>query len=149
MRDLKSMDSAERELRERIVAEAHTWLKTPYHHNAGVKGAGCDCVFLLIRVFQAAGIVPMDFDPGNYASDWYFHRHEEIYMMGVERYAHRIETPAIGDVALYKYGHCVSHGGIIVGDDLMIHASRPDRQVELCEMRTHEDKFHSYWSAIT
>jgi cell wall-associated NlpC family hydrolase len=137
-----------RELREAIVKEAYSWLRTPYHHQAHVKGAGVDCVWLLIKVYQAVDVVDRDFDPGNYSAEWYFHRHEEIYMGGVERYAHRVEVGELGDVALYKHGHCVSHGAIIVGPDLIIHASRPDGQVELCEMRTHADRFHSYWSAI-
>lgn len=137
------------EKRAAIVAEAMTWIGTKYHHQAKVKGAGCDCVTLLIAVFQSVGIVPMDFDPGNYSGEWYFHRHEEIYMGGVEKYAHRIETPpSPGDVALYKHGHCVSHGGILVGNDLIIHADRRVGQVDLTEMRSLEDKFHSYWSCF-
>lgn len=136
------------ELRQRIVAEAYSWLRTPYHHQARIKGAGVDCVWLLICVYQVVGIVDRDFDPGNYSAEWYFHRHEEIYLGGVERYAHRIETPDIGDVALYQHGHCVSHGAILVGNNLVIHADRRARQVELTEMRSLEDKFHSFWSAI-
>jgi cell wall-associated NlpC family hydrolase len=138
----------ERRLRDAIVAEAYSFLKTPYHHQGMLKGVGVDCVTLLILVYRSVGIVDVDFDPGNYSAEWYFHRHEEIYMGGVERYAHRVEVGELGDVALYQHGRCVSHGAIIVGDGLIIHASRPDRQVELCEMRTHADKFHSYWSAI-
>jgi cell wall-associated NlpC family hydrolase len=92
--------------------------------------------------------VPADFDPGDYSMEWYFHRSEEVYMAGVERYSHRVEVGELGDVALYTFGRCVSHGAIIVGDGLMIHAHRPSGNVELCEMRTFEDKFHSYWSVI-
>lgn len=135
-------------IREEIVAEALSWLHTPYHHQAGVKGVGVDCVWYLIRVFQHVGLVDKDFDPGNYSAEWYLHRHEEIYLAGVERYAHRVEAPQLGDVALYQHGRCVSHGAILIGPDLVIHASRPDRQVEIVEMRAIEDKFHSFWSAI-
>jgi len=31
------------DLRKQIVEEAHSWLGTPYHHFAMVKGAGVDC----------------------------------------------------------------------------------------------------------
>lgn len=134
--------------RQAIVAEAYSWLRTPYHSKGRVKGAGTDCVWLLALVFMSIGKVPKDFDPGNYSDEWYLHRSEEIYLGGVEKYAHRVEVGEIGDVALYQHGRCVSHGAIIVGDGLIIHASRPDRQVSLTEMRSLEDKFHSYWSCF-
>lgn len=135
--------------RARIVAEAYSWLRTPYHHQAHIKGVGVDCVWLLIEVFRSVGIVAADFDPGNYAGEWYFHQTEEIYLTGVIEHAKRIETPQPGDVALYKFGHCVSHGAIIVSDTLAIHANRIARNVELIEMRSLADRFHSYWSAVT
>jgi NlpC/P60 family putative phage cell wall peptidase len=33
--------------REQIVAAARGWLGTPYHHQASVKGVGCDCLGLI------------------------------------------------------------------------------------------------------
>jgi NlpC/P60 family putative phage cell wall peptidase len=33
--------------REQIVAAARGWLDTPYHHQASVKGVGCDCLGLI------------------------------------------------------------------------------------------------------
>ncbi len=125
-----------------------TWLGTPYHHQAHVKGHGVDCVWLLIEVYKKVGIVDADLDPGNYSREWYFHRSEEIYMGGVERYAHRIETPRPGDVALYKYGRCVSHGAILLGDGFLIHANRRVGKVERCDLATMAPHLHSYWSCI-
>lgn len=138
-----------RDMRAEIVAEAYTWLRTPYHHQAHIKGVGVDCVWLLIEVYKSVGIVAVDFDPGNYSAEWYFHQSEEIYLGGVLKHAYKIEAPLPGDVALYNFGKCVSHGVIIVGDGLGIHAHRPSRNVELIELRTLEDRFDSYWSAIT
>lgn len=134
-------------IRERIIAEAHTWLRTPYHHQAHIKGVGVDCVWLLIEVFKSVGIVAADFDPGNYAGEWYFHKSEEIYLTGVIAHAQRVTEPKPGDVAMYKFGHTASHGAIIVSDGYVIHANRMARNVELIEMRALEDKLHSYWSA--
>jgi len=144
-------------LRAQIVAEAFSWLRTPYHHQAHIKGVGVDCVWLLIEVYKSVGIVAPDFDPGNYEGEWYFHQSEEIYLAGVIQHAHKIETPELGDVALYNFGKCVSHGVIIVsvpdaqggGELVGIHAHRPSRNVELIELRTLADRFESYWSAIT
>jgi cell wall-associated NlpC family hydrolase len=151
-------------LRSQIVAEAFTWLRTPYHHQARIKGVGVDCVWLLIEVYKSVGLVAPDFDPGNYEGEWYFHQSEEIYLAGVIKHAHEVKTPQLGDVALYNFGKCVSHGVIIVGvpqqspggiggpqstGELMgIHAHRPSRNVELIELRTLADRFESYWSAV-
>src|SRR5437660_5143962 len=41
-----------------VVAEAETWLRTPYHHMARVKGAGADCLTLLAEVYEKAGVIP-------------------------------------------------------------------------------------------
>jgi cell wall-associated NlpC family hydrolase len=30
--------------REAVIAEARTWLGTPWHHQASLKGVGCDCI---------------------------------------------------------------------------------------------------------
>jgi NlpC/P60 family putative phage cell wall peptidase len=138
------------EQRAAVVAEANSWIFTPYHHNARLKGVGVDCVWLLLEVYKTIGVVPHDFSPGNYSREWYFHRDEEIYLGGVQKYAHRIEAEHVepGDVAVYKIGRCVSHGAIIVDEHLLIHANRKARQVELSMRHTSEldEHFHSYWS---
>ncbi len=52
-------------LRARVLAEAASWVGTPFVHHGGVKGVGVDCAFSLIRIFHAAGLIP-DIDPGYY-----------------------------------------------------------------------------------
>ena len=47
---------------------------------------------------------------------------------------------------MFKFGKTASHGGIVVADDLMIHAFCETRRVELAEIRSLGDRFHSYWS---
>lgn len=107
--------------REMAVAEAKTWLKTPYHHMGRVKGAGVDCGQLLIAVYSEIGLIP-NIDPGHYPPDWHFHRSEEKYLGWVQKYATKTEKPKPGDVALFKFGRCISHGGIVVDDAALIHA---------------------------
>lgn len=107
--------------RDEVIAEAITWLGTPYHHQGTVKGAGVDCGQLLIEVFHAVGLVDKH-DAGYYPSDWHFHRSEERYLMAVQKYAKPTETPQKGDIALFKFGRCISHGAIIVEWPLMIHS---------------------------
>jgi NlpC/P60 family putative phage cell wall peptidase len=136
--------------RQDIIDEAMTWLRTPYRHAQTVKGAGVDCAMLLREVLVHCGHVPDSFDPRPYAAEWYLHRSEERYLMGMEKYAHRIETKKVkaADIALFRFGRTASHGAIVIDDNLMIHANRLARQVELVERRAFEDKLDSYWSVF-
>lgn len=108
--------------RDKIVAAARGWLNTPFHHQGRVKGVGVDCLQLLVAVYQEAGLLPADVDPGNYARDWHMHHDEERYLFGVGQYAKPTETPRPGDVALFKFGRCVSHAAIVIDWPMVIHA---------------------------
>ena len=114
------------ETRAAIVAEARLWLGTPYHHAARVRGSGVDCAMLLAEVYNAAGAIP-PVAVGTYPPDWHLHRADERYMATVLDYATEIDTtPAPGDVALFRFGRCYSHGAIVVQWPLAIHAYKGD-----------------------
>jgi cell wall-associated NlpC family hydrolase len=49
-----------------IVETARTWLGTPFHHQGRVKGAGVDCIGLVIGVARELGIWAPDFDYRDY-----------------------------------------------------------------------------------
>lgn len=116
-------------LRATVVAEAETWLRTPYHHRARIKGAGVDCAQILIAVFSSAGLIEV-FDPGDYPPDWMLHRDEERYLDLVRVYAHEIDGPPLpGDIAVWRYGRTFSHGAIVTEWPNIIHAHRTDRMV--------------------
>lgn len=108
--------------RARLVAEARAWLRTPYHHMGRVKGAGVDCATLLAEVYARAGVLPQVEVPF-YPPDWHLHRDSERYLDFVLR--HAIETsrePRPGDLALWRFGRCFSHGAIVIDWPLVIHA---------------------------
>lgn len=98
-----------------------TWLNTPYHHQAAVKGAGVDCAQLLIEVFHRIGMIER-IDVGNYPHDWHFHKDDERYLGWIEKFGHKVEQPKPGDIALFKFGRCVSHGAIVLEWPTVIHA---------------------------
>lgn len=128
---------------DRIVAEALSWVGTPYHHQADVKGRGVDCAMLLVRVFVDTGIVSA-FDPRPYTPDWYMHRDEERFLGWIRQFGDPVpegEALAPGDVALYKFGRCVSHGGIVVSPGIMVHADQAARRVVRCELTRWYDRF--------
>ena len=126
MKDPERMDPAQEGSRQRVIAEARTWIGTPYHHAADVKGIGVDCGMLLIRVFADCGLIDF-FDPRPYAQDWHLHRAEEMYKTFVGERALPVANPLPGDIILFKFGRCVSHGGIVTRIDplTIIHAFHP------------------------
>ncbi|MBS0370208.1 MAG: hypothetical protein JSS57_13505 [Proteobacteria bacterium] len=103
---------------ERICAEAQAWIGTPYHHHGRIKGVGVDCAQILIAVFSAVGLID-PFDPGDYPHDWHLHHSDEIYMRWLDRFGDRIAQPSPGDVALFRFGRCYSHGGIVTPDGVI------------------------------
>lgn len=108
--------------RAAVVAEAETWLRTRFHHAARIKDVGVDCLMLLAEVYERAGITD-HIDPPFYVPDWHLHRDAEKYLEGLMRYAREIEGPPLpGDVAIFKYGRCFSHGAIVVRWPRVIHA---------------------------
>ena len=108
--------------RQAVVAEARTWLRTPYHHMGRVKGAGVDCATLLAEVYARAGVVPTQVIPF-YPPDWHLHRNAERYLDFILAQASEIDDlPAPGDVAMWRFGKCFSHGAIVIDWPLVIHA---------------------------
>jgi cell wall-associated NlpC family hydrolase len=140
--------AAQAEQRRAVVDEARTWLRTPYVHMGRRKGAGVDCATLLCEVFERAGLIER-VELEWYPPDWYLHRDEERYLAMVARYAARVErAPLPGDIALYRYGRCVSHGALVVDWPLVIHAWRAARKVVTSDASKAplSARFHSLWS---
>ncbi len=120
--------------REKVIAEARTWIGTPYHTNARVKGAGCDCATLLFMVYHACGLVP-DEDTGIFSGDWWCHVSDEIYMRRVVRHAHKVAEAISYATLSAKPGNIVltrcaesrvyNHAGIVTAWPKLIHAMDP------------------------
>ncbi len=112
---------SEQEQRDKVIAVAKTWLETPYHTGGRIKGVGVDCLTLLAEIFAEAGIVAPINIP-YYPGDWHLHRSSERYLEGLLKYTREIKTPLPGDIALWKFGRCFSHGAIVIEWPIIIHA---------------------------
>jgi len=143
---LKPLDVAER--RARIVAEAKTWIGTPYVSCGDVKGAGVDCAMLLIRVYQTDGTVDPDYDPRPYSMQWFLHRGNALYLNGIIKHCHQIMEGELqpADIAMYNFGRHAAHGAIVVDGEYIIHAYRPGGVVQMVERRSIAHALHSCWS---
>ncbi|MDP3650529.1 MAG: hypothetical protein Q8R67_02490 [Rhodoferax sp.] len=122
-------------LRTAIVAEALTWLETPFHHQARLKGCGVDCANLLAGVFAAVGLVPaIALDA--YPQDWHIHNAEPRFLRELSLYADPLPTGAQalpGDIAMFQYGRHAAHGAIVTNWPQVIHAWKDQGRVVLTE----------------
>ncbi len=108
--------------RAAVVAEARTWINTPYHHRGRVKGAGTDCAMILCAVFERAGVTPR-VEVEHYPPDWHLHRGVERYLGKLLEHGLQIDGPPLpADIAVFRFGRCFSHGAIVVEWPLVIHA---------------------------
>lgn len=117
-------------LRHAVLREAETWIGTPFHHGARIKGAagspsgagGIDCLMLLAEVYERTGVCA-HIEPPFYVPDWHLHRDAERYMEGLLHHAPEIDgPPEPGDIALFRFGRTFSHGAIVTWWPRLIHA---------------------------
>jgi hypothetical protein len=112
--------------RNAVIAEAVTWIRTPFHHEARVKGAGVDCGNFLIGVYGAVGLpVPAKID--HYPRDFMLHRDREWFLEIVLQFADEITRDEVlpGDAVIFKHGRSYSHGAIVTAWPRIIHAAYP------------------------
>lgn len=104
-----------------VLSEAESWLGTPYHSRARLKGVGVDCAMLLAEVYHRTGLIP-HIEPGDYARDWHLHRNDERFLQWVQRFADEVANPQPADVALWQTGRAFGHGAIVTAWPWVIHA---------------------------
>ncbi|GAC1495948.1 MAG: NlpC/P60 family protein [Steroidobacteraceae bacterium] len=116
------MISMAEDTRARVIVAARSWIGTPFHTGARVKGAGVDCGHFLCAVFEEAGLVSK-IELGSYPVDWHLHQADERYLQVLEQYMHVIAAPPqMGDVAMFRVGRAWSHGAIVLAWPRCIHA---------------------------
>ena len=127
------------EKRAEIIHKAKEWLRTPYHHQARVKGVGTDCAMFPLAVYQECGVVPLDFQPPEYSVQWHLHRSEEKYLEALapvmreikpaetmtRLHAFECNCPQPADFVIFKFGRAFSHGAIVIEWPLIIHSYIP------------------------
>jgi cell wall-associated NlpC family hydrolase len=120
----------ETDQRAAVVSEARKWIGTPYHNCADVRGSGVDCGMLIVRVFVDTRLCA-PFDPRPYPPDWHFHRGDERYLGFVFDRCAEVDEPEAGDVIVFRYGRCYSHGGIVTRTRplIFVHAYWPVKRV--------------------
>jgi cell wall-associated NlpC family hydrolase len=117
----------EAQSRAAIVAEAFSWVGTPFINCADVKGrqGGVDCAMLATRCYVDTGRLE-PFDPRPYPPGFMLHSAEERFLEFITARlgAHEIDSPKLADVPVWQFGRCFSHCGIIVNSNEVVHAYR-------------------------
>jgi cell wall-associated NlpC family hydrolase len=143
------MDTVEEKQRDDVVAEARSWLRTPFHHAARIKGVGVDCAMLPAAVYAQVGLIPYMENVDYYPLDWHLHRNEERYLATVLAHAKPTENPQKGDFALFQFGRCFSHGAIVTDWPNVIHAYIGQGVIlgraDLEPLVTRKVKFFTLW----
>ena len=108
-----------------IIAAARSWLGTPYHDQASLKGVGCDCLGLARGVWrEVVGPEPFLIEP--YSRGWGETGQIEVLAEGARRMMREIAMAEIGPGALVLFRMVpraiAKHVGVMTGPDSFIHS---------------------------
>jgi len=108
-----------------VIAAARSWLGTPYHDQASLKGVGCDCLGLARGVWrEVVGPEPFPIEP--YSRGWGETGQIEVLAEGARRMMREIAPGDAGPGALVLFRMVpraiAKHVGVMTGPDTFIHS---------------------------
>ena len=108
-----------------VIAAARSWLGTPYHDQASLKGVGCDCLGLARGVWrEVVGPEPFPIEP--YSRGWGETGQIEVLAEGARRMMREIAPGDAGPGALVLFRMVpraiAKHVGVMTGPDSFIHS---------------------------
>ncbi|MDB5658086.1 MAG: phage cell wall peptidase NlpC/P60 family protein [Cypionkella sp.] len=108
-----------------VIATARSWLGTPYHDQASLRGVGCDCLGLARGVWrEVVGAESFAIPP--YSRDWGETGPHEVLAERARRMMSEIApTDAVpGALILFRMAPraIAKHVGILTGPDSFIHS---------------------------
>ncbi len=108
-----------------IIAEALTWLGTPYRHQGARKGVGCDCLGLVRGVWRGVyGREPERPEP--YSPDWAEAGTGDALLAAAQRHCAEkaLGDARPGDLLVFRWRphHAAKHLGILMFGDEFLHA---------------------------
>jgi NlpC/P60 family putative phage cell wall peptidase len=101
---------------EQIAAEARSWVGTPWHHQASLRGIGADCIGLVVGVAAACGVKEAAIYRSDPLSRGYGREPVPEMLLGLaDKFLDRIaiESARLGDVLLFNVRQVPMHFGII------------------------------------
>ena len=119
-----------------IVTQARTWIGTPFHHQARLKGKGCDCLGLIVGVVDELGLKDKHGQPlAGYDEVTYSKEPDGAYL--TEKLTVLLDEVPIaeaqaGDLALFKVRENPQHMAFLTDYENtlgMVHSYAPARRV--------------------
>ncbi len=111
--------------RDQIIAETHSWIGTPYRHQASLKGVGCDCLGLIRGVWRSVYGDEPEQIPG-YSPDWAEAGGQETLASAARRHLDEIDPLAVqpADILLFRWRALMpaKHAAILIASDRFVHA---------------------------
>ena len=111
--------------RSQIVRAARSWIGTPYHHQASLKGAGTDCIGLVRGLWRELFGGEPEALPA-YSGDWAEATGQETMLRAAGRHLVATSTKHIqpGDVLVFRLraDTVAKHTAIAADPGRMIHA---------------------------
>lgn len=120
--------------RKEIVEVARSWIGTPYHHQASLRGIGTDCLGLVRGVYREVYDREAE-TPPDYSPDWAEATGFETMLKAANRHLDK-QSPGVmaqGDVVIFRLrsGMVAKHAAIVSAPQKMIHAIEG---VPVCEV---------------
>ncbi|MCZ8098094.1 MAG: hypothetical protein O9972_09280 [Burkholderiales bacterium] len=124
-------------IRQITIAEARSWISTPYLHQAALKGVDCDCLGLVCGVWRGVYGADPEHRPAAFSRDCAETLRDEILADAAGRHMISLALDAFEpcDLLLFAINKIApaEHRAILVAADRMIHAteSHPVAEVSL------------------
>ncbi len=111
---------------DKVMAEARSWIGTPYRHQGDRKGVGCDCLGLVRGIWEAVYGAPAP-RPTPYSADWAEAGPTDALIDAARCWFRERPAPAeilAGDLIVFRWraGARSKHLGIVSGERYFIHA---------------------------
>lgn len=110
---------------DRVIKAARSWIGTPYHDQASLRGVGCDCLGLARGVWREV-VGEERFRVPIYTPDWGDYGSTEVLAEGARSCMLEVPVDPLrpGGVVLFRMreGMPAKHVGILVGGGRFVHA---------------------------
>lgn len=127
------------DIRKRIVAEAHSWEGTPWQHFQCCKQVGVDCAHLIIGIGKAVSVLPEDFQVPYYSPQWFVNTENPTLLVDTLYHfnfrSKPLESQLPGDIIVFRIGKKLCHVGLLLEDDMFIHARASRTQSKVLIVR--------------
>jgi NlpC/P60 family putative phage cell wall peptidase len=117
-----------------VIAEALTWLDTPWQHGQATRGVATDCVGLPLGIAKGLGLVDLAYTPPLYTDQWHLHKQrgrDEQLLEVLRQFPLRevaLSSRRPGDLLVFRWSprRPCGHLGLFMPGEQVLHARAGD-----------------------